>query len=143
MVIGSTASSTESLKSMNTFTKLLIGIIGLAHVGIFALETFFWAVPFVQDKFQNFTPEQLAAILAANQGVYNAFLAAGLVWGLLDKQNSLSILKFFLTCIAIAGVYGSLSLGRPTALLIQTAPAVIALLSLLVVNRRATKAVSS
>ena len=128
---------------MNPFLKFFIGIIAAIHLGVLSLEMFFWSTPLVQSKFQNFTPEQLAAILAANQGLYNGFLAVGLLWGLLDKQKSFSIWMFFLSCIAIAGIYGSFSLGRPTALLIQTVPAVIGLLLLLALNRIATKAVSS
>jgi len=128
---------------VNPFLKFFIGIIAAIHLGVLSLEMFFWSTPLVQSKFQNFTPEQLAAILAANQGLYNGFLAVGLLWGLLDKQKSFSIWMFFLSCIAIAGIYGSFSLGRPTALLIQTVPAVIGLLLLLALNRSATKAVSS
>jgi len=128
---------------VNTLIKILIGAIALLHLGVLSLEMFFWSTPLVQGNFQVFTPEKLAAILAANQGLYNGFLAAGLIWGLWDKQKSFSIWIFFLSCIAIAGIYGSFSLGRPTALLIQTIPAVIGLLLLLALNRSATKAVSS
>lgn len=120
---------------MNILTKILVGIIALLHLGVLTLEMFLWSTPLVQDKFKDFTPAELAAILAANQGLYNGFLAAGLVWGLLDKQKSFSIWVFFLSCIAIAGIYGSFSLGRPTAVLLQTIPAVIALL-LLVLTRK-------
>lgn len=128
---------------MNQFLKLLIGIIAVIHFGVLSLEMFFWSTPLVQDKFQDFTPDQLAAILAGNQGLYNGFLAIGLLWGLLDKEKFVSIWTFFLGCIVVAGIYGSFSLGRPTALVIQTVPAVIALLLLLVVNRVAAKAVKS
>lgn len=120
---------------MNILTKILVGIIALLHLGVLTLEMFLWSTPLVQDKFKDFTPEELAAILAANQGLYNGFLAAGLVWGLLDKQKSFSIWVFFLSCIAIAGIYGSFSLGRPTAVLIQTVPAVIALLFLVLTRK--------
>ena len=127
---------------MNIIIKLLIGVVALIHLGVLALEMFFWSNPLVQSKFQTFTSEELAAILAGNQGLYNGFLAAGLIWGLLEKQKSFSIWVFFLSCIAIAGIYGSISLGRPAALVIQTVPAILALL-LLVVNRGATKTVNS
>lgn len=127
---------------MKILTQLLIGMIALIHFGILALEMFFWTAPFVQDRFSNFTPEELSTILAANQGLYNGFLAAGLLWGLLEKQKSSSIWIFFLSCIAIAGIYGSFSLGRPTALLLQTVPAGIALL-LLIGNRNAAKPFNS
>ena len=122
---------------MNTLAKLLIGFIAFIHTGILVLEMFLWSEPFVQNRFQSSTPEELAAILAGNQGLYNGFLAAGLIWGLLDKQKTRSIWIFFLACIVIAGIYGSISLGRPTALLLQTVPAVIALLLLLLLTPRA------
>lgn len=128
---------------MNNIIKLLIGVVAFIHLGILTLEMFLWSNPLVQGRFQTFTAEELNVILAANQGLYNGFLAAGLIWGLLEKQRFFSIWVFFLSCIAIAGIYGSYSLGRPTALLIQTVPAVIALLLLLVVNHRATKVLSS
>jgi putative membrane protein len=115
---------------MNVLAKILVGAIALLHLGVLTLEMFLWSTPLVQDKVKDFDPRELAAILAANQGLYNGFLAAGLVWGLLDKQKSFSIWVFFLSCIAIAGIYGSLTLGRPTAVLVQTIPALIALLLL-------------
>ena len=127
---------------MNIIIKLLIGVIALIHFGVLDLEMFFWSNPLVQSKFQTFTSEELAAILAGNQGLYNGFLAAGLIGGLLEKQKSFSIWVFFLSCIAIAGIYGSFSLGRLTALVIQTVPAILALL-LLIINCGATETVNS
>lgn len=128
---------------MNPLFKVLIGIIAMIHGGFLALEMFFWSTPAVQSKFQTFTSEEMATILAGNQGLYNGFLAAGLLWGLLDREKSVSIWSFFLSCIAIAGTYGSFSLGRPTALLIQTVPAVIALLFLIAARRRSVEAIKS
>lgn len=128
---------------MNPLFKVLIGIIAMIHGGFLALEMFFWSTPAVQSKFQTFTSEEMATILAGNQGLYNGFLAAGLLWGLLDREKSVSIWSFFLSCIAIAGTYGSFSLGRPTALLIQTVPAVIALLFLIAARRGSVEAIKS
>lgn len=128
---------------MNSLFKVLIGIIAMIHGGFLALEMFFWSTPAVQGKFQTFTPEEMATILAGNQGLYNGFLAAGLLWGLLDQEKSFSIWGFFLSCIAIAGAYGSFSLGRPTALLIQTVPAIIALLFLIATKRSSVEAIES
>ena len=120
---------------MKPLLKFLIGIPAVIHFGVLSLEMFFWSMPLVQDKFQDFTPEALAAILAGNQGLSNGFLSLGLLWGLLDKEKSVSIWTFFLGCIAVAGIYGSFSLGRPTAILVQTIPAVLALI-LLFLNHR-------
>jgi len=127
---------------MNALTKILIGIIAITHGGFLVLEMFLWSTPAVQSQFQTFTSEEMVTILAGNQGLYNGFLAAGLLWGLLAREKSISIWSFFLSCIAIAGIYGSFGLGRPTALLIQTVPAILALL-LLVANRSMTKTVTS
>lgn len=129
--------------TMNALIKVLIGIIAIMHGGFLVLEMFLWSTPAVQSKFQTFTPEEMAAILAGNQGLYNGFLAAGLLWGLLDREKCVSIWVFCLSCIAIAGVYGSFSLGRPTALLIQTMPAVIGLLFLITSKRDSAQAIES
>jgi putative membrane protein len=117
------------------FIKILIGIIAFIHVVFLILQMFLWDKEFVQKNYQDFTDKQMAKALANNQGLYNSFLAAGLIWGLLSPQSSVGIWTFFLVCIAIAGIYGSISLTfggttpkfRPTALLAQTLPATIAL----------------
>ena len=79
----------------------------------------------------DFTPEEISKILAKNQGLYNGFLAAGLIWGLFISQfpqvEPSSIVIFFLICVAIAGIFGSITLKRPTAFLIQSIPAILAL----------------
>jgi len=94
---------------------------------------FFWNTDFVQEKLlKNFTIAEVVTILAQNQGLYNGFLAAGLIWGLFISQKVLqvepsSIVIFFLICVAIAGIFGSITLKRPTAFLIQSLPAILAL----------------
>jgi putative membrane protein len=94
---------------------------------------FFWKTKFVQEKIVgDFTPKQISEILAKNQGLYNGFLAAGLIWGLFISQKvpqvePSSIVIFFLICVAIAGIFGSITLKRPTAFLIQSIPAILAL----------------
>ncbi|MEH1853146.1 MAG: DUF1304 domain-containing protein [Nostoc sp.] len=80
----------------------------------------------------NFTPEEISAILAQNQGLYNGFLAASLIWEffILQKVPQIepsSIVIFFLICVAIAGIFGSITLKRSTAFLIQSLPAILAL----------------
>jgi putative membrane protein len=120
---------------MEVFIKILVAGIALIHVAFLILEMFLWDKESVQKKFQDFTDKQLAKVLANNQGLYNSFLAAGLIWGFLSPQSSVEIWTFFLCCIAIAGIYGSISLTlggttpkfRPTALLAQTMSATIAL----------------
>ncbi len=90
--------------------KLLIGVIAARHIGFLALEMFFWSTPLVQSRLQIFQLQELSTILAGNQGLSNGFLAAALIWGLWDREKSLSVLIFFLSYIIFAGIYGSISL---------------------------------
>lgn len=121
---------------METFVKVLIGIIALIHILFLVVQMFFWNTDFVQEKLlKNFTTAEVATILAQNQGLYNGFLAAGLIWGLFISQKvpqvePSSIVIFFLICVAIAGIFGSITLKRPTAFLIQSLPAILALVIL-------------
>jgi len=110
---------------MTTIANILIALIVLLHVYFLVLEMFFWDKPKGMKTF-NLTPEfaKASKILAANQGLYNGFLAAGLLWGLyLDDDN---IKVFFLCCVLIAGVYGAATANR-RILFIQALPAAIAL----------------
>lgn len=121
---------------MEITVKILIGLVALIHILFLIVQMFFWESSFVQDKLlKDFTPEQVATILARNQGLYNGFLAAGLIWGLLMAQGFPAIApsqiwSFFLIFIVVAGIYGSITLKRPTAILIQSFPAALALLLL-------------
>ncbi|AQT60447.1 DUF1304 domain-containing protein [Cellvibrio sp. PSBB023] len=113
--------------SLTLITNLVIAVIALLHLYILVLEMFLWEKPAGLRAFRN-TPEKAAAtrVLAANQGLYNGFLAAGLLWGLWLGDAGLHIKIFFLLCIAIAGIYGALTAARKI-IVIQTVPAVIAL----------------
>ncbi len=113
--------------SLTLITNLFIAVIALLHLYILVLEMFLWEKPAGLRAFRN-TPEKAAAtrVLAANQGLYNGFLAAGLLWGLWLGDAGLHIKIFFLLCIAIAGIYGAVTAARKI-IVIQTVPAVIAL----------------
>ncbi len=106
--------------------NILVGIVALLHVGFFALEMFFWDHPIGRKRF-GMTPEfsKASATLAANQGLYNGFLAAGLIWGLVI--NSAPVKIFFLICVLIAGIYGGFT-ARRTILYMQALPALLALI---------------
>ncbi len=112
---------------MAAITTIVIALIALLHVYILILEMFLWQKPVGLRAFRN-TPEKAAItkVLAANQGLYNGFLAAGLFWGLWLGDAGTSINVFFLVCIAIAGIYGAATAARKI-LYIQTIPAAIAL----------------
>jgi putative membrane protein len=114
---------------MRIIALLLVAIVALSHVGFLVLEMFFWNDPVGQGIFGT-TPEFAAqsTVLAANQGLYNGFLAAGLLWGLLSGRRDVK--TFFLACVIIAGVYGGLS-AKMSILYVQALPALAALLAVL------------
>jgi putative membrane protein len=111
---------------------ILTALVALLHVYILVLEMFLWTTPYGRRVFR-LTPENAAAtkVLAANQGLYNGFLAAGLFWGLYLGSAGQDIRLFFLLCVLAAGIYGGLSASR-RILLIQGVPALLgAVLTLL------------
>lgn len=110
---------------MRTVANVLTGLVALEHVGIMVLEMFFWDHP-VGRKIFNMTPEVSATsrVLAANQGLYNGFLAAGLFWGLGRGDRRITV--FFLACVAIAGIFGGLT-AKTSILVTQFLPAALAL----------------
>lgn len=113
---------------MRLAADTLVALVALAHLCFMVLESFLWRTPFGR-KALGMSSEQAeaTAVLAANQGVYNGFLAAGLFWSLLPQAPAPFALKaFFLGCVVIAGVVGGLTASR-TILWIQAAPALVAL----------------
>ncbi len=111
---------------MNIIANIVIAVIAILHIGFLTLEMFLWTKPFGLKTF-NMTKEvaESSATLAANQGLYNGFLAAGLFWGLLAGDASIKI--FFLACVLIAGIYGGLTAKR-SILYMQALPALIGLI---------------
>ncbi len=110
---------------MRVIANVLIGLVALSHLGFLVLEMFLWDHPIGRKVF-GLTPELSArtAALAANQGLYNGFLAAGLVWALWADRRDLQI--FFLGCVVVAGVFGGLTAKR-SILFVQALPAAVAL----------------
>jgi putative membrane protein len=111
--------------------NVLIALVALLHVYFLVLEMFLWDRPFGRRTF-GLTPEFSAAskALAANQGLYNGFLAAGLVWGLFLGDAGTPVKVFFLLCVIVAGVFGAATVSRKI-LFVQAVPAAVALLALL------------
>lgn len=118
---------------MSIVATILVALVALLHIYILVLEMFLWTGPRGQKAF-GLTSEFAAATksLAANQGLYNGFLAAGLIWGLLHPAPEFAwqIQMFFLACVAVAGLYGAATASRKI-LFIQTVPAVIAMLAVM------------
>ncbi|MBI3728269.1 MAG: DUF1304 domain-containing protein [Burkholderiales bacterium] len=116
---------------MYLIANILTGIVAALHIYFLILEMFLWDKPMGLRTFRN-TPEkaETTKVLAANQGLYNGFLAAGLVWGLLmGGHEGFHVKIFFLTCVIIAGAYGAYSVSR-RILYIQAVPALLALVLL-------------
>ena len=114
---------------MKKAAGLLIAVVAFEHLGFLVLEMFLWTEP-VGLRVFGLTPafaEQSAA-LAANQGLYNGFLAAGLFWSLLRKSDTVHLQVFFLACVIAAGVFGALTV-KPSILLVQGGPALVALIA--------------
>jgi putative membrane protein len=111
--------------------NIVVALVALLHVWFLVLEMFLWDTPKGRRTF-NLTPEFATAskVLAANQGLYNGFLAAGLVWGLSLGSAGTHVKIFFLACVLIAGIYGGFTASRKI-LLIQALPALIGLILLL------------
>ena len=113
---------------MTLTANILIGFVALLHAGFLVLEMFLWDHPYGRKTFK-MTAEysKASASLAANQGLYNGFLTAGLIWGLVD--GDIAIKAFFLICVFIAGVYGGLTAKR-SILYLQALPGLLALIAL-------------
>lgn len=115
---------------MSLLANIAVALIAALHVYILILEMFLWDKPAGLRAF-NQTPEAARAskVLAANQGLYNGFLAAGLIWGLSLGAEGTGIKVFFLLCVLVAGLYGAMTASRKI-LFIQAVPAVAALVLL-------------
>jgi putative membrane protein len=111
---------------------LLIALVAALHAWFLVLEMFLWTKPLGLKVFRN-TPEraQISATLAANQGLYNGFLAAGLVWGLVtgSAEIAFAVKNFFLGCVIVAGAFGAATVSK-RIFYVQAVPAIAALVLL-------------
>lgn len=114
---------------MHVIALVVVLVVALLHIYILIAESFRWGKPAVNKAF-GVTPEQAAVMkpMAANMGLYNGFLAAGLIWGLIAQDaTQRPILTFFLSCVVLAGVVGTLTTGNRRIVALQSAPAAIGL----------------
>ncbi len=113
---------------MDALAVVLVALVALMHALFLVLEMFLWATPTGRGIFgtdREFA--QQSKVLAANQGLYNGFLSAGLVWGLVGPDHlRMPVQVFFLVCVIVAGAYGGATVNR-RILLVQAAPALLAL----------------
>ncbi len=110
--------------------NILVALVALLHVYFMVLEMVLWDKPFGMKTFGN-TPEkaETTKVLAANQGLYNGFRAAGLVWGLNRGADGQDITVFFLACVVVAGLFGAWTVSRKI-FFVQALPALLALAAL-------------
>jgi putative membrane protein len=116
-------------EAMNLISTILIIIVALLHLGFLYLEMFLWDKPFGMKTFR-MTEEQAkqSKSLAMNQGLYNGFLAAGLIWSLFTDD---SVKIFFLVCVIIAGIFGAMTVSK-RIFYIQALPAILGLAAVLI-----------
>jgi len=115
---------------METIANILVGVVALEHLYILYLEMFAWETKGKKAFKGSLRPELFAPtkVLAANQGLYNGFLAAGLIWSffITDHEWSTNVALFFLGCVIVAGIYGAITASKKI-FFIQAVPALLAL----------------
>ena len=113
---------------MRLAADVLFGLVAVVHAWFLVLERFLWEKPLGLKTFRQTREEaRLTATLAKNQGLYNGFLAAGIVWALASGAAGRSACLFFASCVVVAGLYGAWSTGKRAILLLQALPAALAL----------------
>jgi len=122
---------------MRMLADVALVVVAVLHLGFLILEMFLWTKPFGMRTFR-LSPELASATagLAANQGLYNGFLTAGLIWGVIGGDGAYSIRLFFLGCVIIAGIFGGLTAKR-SIIYMQALPGLIALLAVLLAHKAA------
>ena len=124
---------------MPQIANLFVLIVTLVQISLFVVEIFFWKEPFIHQRLGFILEEAIKVVpIVANAGLYNGFLAAGLIWGLISGKTGDGIKVFFLGCVIIAGIFGAATLTL-TPLLIQTAPGAIALFLVWISKSQANK----
>lgn len=119
---------------MNILSQIIVGFIAFIHLYILWLEMFAWTTR-GRKVFKTIPPEQFekTKVMAANQGLYNGFLAAGLIWSLFisDANWSKNVAIFFTGCVLVAGIYGAVTVSK-RIFYVQSVPSIIAIVSLLI-----------
>ena len=117
---------------MKTIQLFIVALVAFEHIYFMILEMFYWDKPKGIKTF-GLNPEEakISKTLAKNQGLYNGFLAAGLIWAILRENNFKQIAIFFLSCIILAGIYGSFTTKKIKLFYVQSVPSIVGLLLLL------------
>ena len=121
---------------MNLTTQIIVGFIAFIHLYILWLEMFVWTTR-GRKVFKTIPADMFekTKVMAANQGLYNGFLAFGLIWSLFitDARWSINVALFFLSCILIAGIYGAITVSK-RIFYVQSVPAILGILSMLLLQ---------
>jgi putative membrane protein len=126
---------------MSTLATISVAIAALIHIAISVVEIFFWETPVIYERlgFNADIAHQVAAIVQ-NAGLYNGFIAAGLLWGIFTQNHPLQTKTFFLICVLIAGIFGGITLSLNT-LILQSLPALLALILVWATRKKARLAI--
>ncbi len=113
---------------MSLLAVVLVALVALLHLGFLVLEMFLWTRPYGLKVFrQSREKAEQSKVPAANQGLYNGFLAAGLVWSIVGHRSDVAL--FFLGCVVVAGVFGAATVNR-RIFFVQALPALVAIVAL-------------
>jgi len=114
---------------MTLLQTFIIAFVAFEHIYFMILEVFLWDKPRGLKAFgMNLEDAKKTKTLAQNQGLYNGFLAAGLLWSIINQSNSFQIALFFLICVTVAGIFGSYSTKKIKLFYIQSLPAIIGII---------------
>ncbi len=120
---------------MKYLQLFFVALVATEHIYFMILEIFYWDKPSGLKAFGSTLEEaKITKVLAKNQGLYNGFLAAGLIWSIIKINNSLEIALFFLICVAIAGIYGAYTTKKIKIFYIQFIPAFIGIILTLLIK---------
>lgn len=120
---------------MKTIQLFIVALVAFEHLYFMILEMFYWDKPKGLKAFGLKLEEaKISKTLAKNQGLYNGFLAAGLIWAILNKTNFEELALFFLGCVTIAGIFGAYTTKKIKLFFLQSMPAIIGIILILLKN---------
>jgi putative membrane protein len=120
---------------MKYLQVFFVALVAFEHIYFMILEMFYWTKPKGLKAFgMTLSEAESSKTLAKNQGLYNGFLAAGLIWSIISTKNSLQIALFFLICVTIAGIYGAYTTKKMKIFYIQAVPAILGILLTLILK---------
>jgi len=120
---------------MKTLQIFFVALVAFEHIYFMILEMFYWDKPKGLKAFGLKLEEaKISKTLAKNQGLYNGFLAAGLIWSIINKEYGIELAFFFLTCVVIAGIFGAFTTKKIKLFYVQSVPAIIGIILTLLIK---------